>query len=365
MLLVLAVGACASGAGDGSGAEERTATSAAALPFVPETTSEVPSEPRADLAGFATGSALIGRSLEGVRSDLDGIAATGVRWLRADIDWSFVQRGGPSQWDWSRVDAVVREATARGLSVVGLLAYTPEWARPPGTSDKHPPVDPNRFAVFAAAAVMRYADVGVHHWEIWNEPNISDFWEPRPDAERYASLLATASEAVRSADAGAVVISGGLAPGNDVGDGSQVRDAEYLGRLYAAGVAASFDAVAVHPYSYPALPEDATDDFGVNGVRAVHALMKEHGDGGKEVWATEMGAPTGGAGAVSPEVQARTATEAFAAWARYRWAGPMLWFSYRDESPDPNGPQTFGLVSYDGVPKPALAAFEVAVDALG
>ncbi|MCZ7536887.1 MAG: hypothetical protein M5T61_13960 [Acidimicrobiia bacterium] len=289
-----------------------------------------------------------------------------MRWLRVDFDWSFVQRGGPESWDWSRIDVVVREALARGLSVVGLLTYTPEWARPPGTSDKHPPVDPDRFAVFGAAAVGRFAGVGVDHWEVWNEPNISDFWEPRPDADRYAVLLAVVSEAVRSADAGAVVLSGGLAPGSDLADGRQVRDAEFLGRLYAAGVGDAFDAVAVHPYSYPALPGEATDGYGIAGVRAVHALMKRYGDGAKEIWATEMGAPTGGAGSVSPEDQARTATEAYAAWARFRWAGPMLWFSYRDEGPDPNSAaHTFGLVDFDGTPKPALAAFEAAVDALG
>jgi hypothetical protein len=361
--VLLAAGACRGDDGNGSG--QAAAADAEGLPFVTATTVSTPPEPRADIAGIAAGSALVGGSLTQIRSDLDGIAATGVRWLRVDFDWSFVQRDSPDMWDWSRVDRVVREALARGLSVVGLLAYTPGWARPPGTSDKHPPVDPDRFATFAGAAVRRYAGAGVHSWEIWNEPNISAFWEPRPDPEGYAALVVKAADAIRSAAAGSTVLAGGLAPGNDLADGSQLRDTTFLGRVYAAGAGNAFDAVAVHPYSFPALPEAATDGFGVNGVRAMHVLMKAQGDGGKEIWATEMGAPTGGPGSVAPEAQARTVTEAFAAWVRLRWAGPMLWFSYRDEGPDPNSTaQTFGLVDYEGTPKPALAAFGEAVAAL-
>ena len=366
LLAASGLGAC--GAGDSDGDADSGARSEAypeGRPFVTAPATGDPTEPRSDLVGFASGSALLGRSLPEVRNDLDGIAATGVRWLRVDLDWSFVQRDGPEEWDWTRIDAVIREALARGLYVIGLLAYTPGWARPPGTSDKHPPVDPDRYASFAAAAVRRYGDAGVRHWEVWNEPNISEFWEPRPDPERYATLLAQAAEAIRASDDGATVLAGGLAPGYDAADGSGLRDSAFLDRGSGAGAGSSFDAVAVHPYSFPDLPEEATDGFGVNGVGAVHALMEANGDGEKEIWATEMGAPTGGNGSVSLEKQARTVTESFAAWVRFPWAGPMLWFSYRDEGPDPNSvAQTFGLVTYEGTPRPALAAFEEAVAAL-
>lgn len=369
LVLFAAVAGCGDGGGDASVSTGPftlpEAVASTSVPFGTTSTATAPAEPRADLAGFATGSALLGRPLVEIERDLDGIAATGVRWLRVDVDWSFVQHHGPDEWDWSRVDTVVREAVARGLSVVGLLTYTPDWARPAGSSDKHPPIDHDRFATFAAEAVRRYRDAGVRHWEVWNEPNVAGFWEPQPDASAYATLLVRAAAAIRAVDGGATVISGGLAPGADLDDGSQVRDATFLARLYEEGAGEAFDAVAVHPYSFPALPDEATAGYGVHGVGAVHAVMQQNGGGAKEVWATEMGAPTGGPGSVSPEQQARTAEQAFAAWRDLPWAGPMLWFSYRDEGADPSATaETFGLVTYEGTAKPALSAFTDAVATL-
>ena len=45
--------------------------------------------------------------------------------------------------------------------------------------------------------------------EIWNEPNLSGFWKPEPQPERYARLVASAYEAIKAADPGIQVIAGG------------------------------------------------------------------------------------------------------------------------------------------------------------
>lgn len=45
--------------------------------------------------------------------------------------------------------------------------------------------------------------------EIWNEPNLSGFWKPEPQPERYAGLVASAYEAIKAADPGIQVIAGG------------------------------------------------------------------------------------------------------------------------------------------------------------
>ena len=114
-----------------------------------------------------------------------------------------------------------------------------------GTSDKSPPADPAAFARFAAQAARRYAPLGVHHWEIWNEPNLAAFWMPRADPAAYARLLVDAAAAIRAADPRAVVILGGLAPGAD--DGGNRSPLGFLRDVYAAGAKCAFDAVGFIP----------------------------------------------------------------------------------------------------------------------
>lgn len=311
-----------------------------------------------EAAGFCQGHTLLGLPLARLRVDLDGMAATGAKWLRMDFDWSHVQRLGPDSYDWSSIDMVVREAHARGLEVIALLAYTPEWARPRGAPDKHPPLDPDRFAVYASEAAKRYGPLGVRVWEIWNEPNVSDFWAPRPDPEGYAALLTRATAAIRAVDPGATIISGGLAPAADRSDGMQVRDRTFLARLYAAGAGDAFDVVGLHTYSFPVLPTEPVDWNAFASAPLLHRVMEANGDGDKRVWATEMGAPTGGSRGVTEEHQAQTVRVAYEAWTRHEFAGPLIWFAWRDEGPDTtNQAQTFGLVRHDGSPKPAHASF--------
>lgn len=314
--------------------------------------------PAVEIAGFCQGHTLLGLPLAQLRVDLDGMAATGAKWLRMDFDWSHVQRVGPDGYDWSAIDAVVREAHARSLEVIALLAYTPDWARPPGAPDKHPPLDPDRFAVYASEAVKRYAPLGVKVWEIWNEPNVADFWAPRPDPEGYAALLTRAAAAIRAVDPEATILSGGLAPAADRSDGTQIRDRTFLARLYEAGAGGAFDAVGLHPYSFPVLPTETVDWNTFTAAPLLYGVMEANGDRDKQIWATEMGAPTVGPRSVSEERQADSVRLAYETWTRHDFAGPLLWFAWRDEGPDTtNQAQTFGLVRHDGSPKPAHTAY--------
>lgn len=286
------------------------------------------------------------------------MAATGARWLRVDFDWSFIEsERGTFRWDFS--DRIVSRASACGFKIIALPAYTPAWARPAGTTDKHPPRDPGDFAAFVSQAVRRYRSAGVEVWEIWNEPNIERFWRPAPDPRAYATLLGAASAAVHAANPAAMVLSGGLSPAKDAADGSQVAPITFLENLYQAGAGPSFDAVAVHPYSFPVGPKDASVDWN-QFVRLpqMHDLLVAHGDGGKQVWLTEYGAPTGGDGAVSEADQARFVSEAYAAVAGWPWAGPLLWYSFRDqEGPQSDRESHFGLFRHDFRPKLAAEAF--------
>ncbi|MDQ1522040.1 MAG: hypothetical protein QOI55_3113 [Actinomycetota bacterium] len=294
--------------------------------------------------------------------DTAAMAATGARWLRADFYWAIIQGGGPESYDWTSADRVVQAATSRGMEVLALAAYSPEWARPPGTSDHHPPLDPDAYAKFLYQAAKRYAPLGVHAWEIWNEPNVDTFWQPRPDPASYAAMLQRAYVALKSADPKAVVITGGLAPGLDTSDGKTLSAHTFLSRVYDAGAGGSFDAVGLHPYSFPAMPLDAKDWNTFYNAPTLYQVMVDHGDAKKRIWGTEYGASTSGPGSVSDAFQSDVVRDGYRVWLSWPFTGPLLIYVYRDYANNPSDREAnFGLVQHDGTPKPAFATFEAIV----
>lgn len=315
-------------------------------------------------AGFSEGAGIGGRSDAELAAELDGIKAAGATYVRFDIDWWLVQPT-PTTWNWAPIDRVVDAVRARGLKVLGMIGYSPPWARPPGSPDKTPPTNPADYANFARAAVERYAARGVHDWEVWNEPNISMFWQPRPDPAAYVRLLIPAYKAIKGADPGANVITAGFSPAIDLPDGRDVAPVTFLRAMYAAGAKGSFDSVGHHPSNYPNMPMQPVTDYRNNpfgGVAPVlHETMEANGDGAKKIWATEMGAPT--VEGMTPEYLAEYLTEAYEVWESWPWTGPLLWYSYRDGWDSPGEYEAnFGLVKADGTPKgPALTAYKQVV----
>jgi hypothetical protein len=344
-------------------------TEAAQPTAPPPSIGQLPGErlpPRPWRTGFANGVMPLQLDDAQLARDLDGMAATGARWLRVDFYWPTVQEGGPQSWNWAGTDRVVKGAIERGMEVLAMPAYSPEWARPPGTIDHHPPLDPDWYANFVYEAAKRYGPLGVDTWEIWNEPNVEAFWQPRPDPAGYAALLQRAYTAIKKADPDATVISAGLATGLDEADGSTLSARTFLSRVYDAGGGDSFDAVGLHPASFPTLPLEPSDWNSFYNAPTVYQVMVDHGDGDKKIWATEFGAPTGAAqNAVTPEFQRDILLAAYQGWLAWPFTGPLLVYSYRDLAIDPGDREAnFGLVHHDGTPKVAMRAFEDVVTQL-
>ena len=80
----------------------------------------------------------------------------------------------------------------------------------------------NSWADFVSTTVQRYKpgsdlaqdqgwgdDVGIRHWEIWNEPDLNQFWSGT--VEEYYRLLEVGYQTIQAADPEATVILGGLA----------------------------------------------------------------------------------------------------------------------------------------------------------
>lgn len=303
-------------------------------------------------------------ALLGQRSDVDldreiaSLRQAGVGSLRIDIDWSVVEPVRGEQ-DWASIDRVLAVAEKYSMTVLGVLAYTPTWAQrsdvAAGTTHGAP-ADPAQFAAFAQSAVSRYSS-RILAWEVWNEPNLSQFWQPRPDPAGYADLVRQTYAAVKAVAPSSTVIAGALAPASDAPDGSTVRAETFAGGMYDAGAGGSFDALSVHPYSYPALPTD-TSTYAWNAFQRlplVHDVMTRHGDGGKKIWITEFGAPTSTTSrGVSEQGQSQIIAAGLKSARSLPWVGPVYVYNGRDNGTDRNDQeQNFGLLRADFSQKPA------------
>lgn len=305
----------------------------------------------ADGYGFAQGAAWVTGSPADTNRELDAVARTGASWVRVPMDWSQIEptRG---QFNWGVVDNLVSSAHARNLRILGLIGYTPVWARVEGAQllfPTSPPQRPSDFAAFVTGAVKRYGD-RVSSWEIWNEPNLPLFFGFVDNkGGRYAEILKAVYPAIKSVQPNSTVVAAGLSrlPGSD-------SPPNFLKQLYDAGAGGFFDAAAAHPYVFPG-GLAADPEKGWSDVARMHEVMAAHGDGGKKIWMTELGAPTGNSpDSVSPEEQAKQITDVLAAAAQSGSSGPAFIYSVRDvDSADTgNRESNFGaLLTSDWQPK--------------
>lgn len=310
-------------------------------------------------AGFSPGGHLHNLSPSELRADFAAVRDSGATWVRVDFSWSRVEQE-EGVYDWADLERVVATAVDHDLRVLALLTYSPEWARPECDTDKCPPEDPEPFAAFAAAAARHFSPDDVQAWEIWNEPNISAFWSPEPDVNRYAELLTKTVDAVREANSDAFVVSAGLSPAYS--DGVDIAPLDFVEALYELDAMDGVDAVGIHPYSSTSLPlAEGTEEWNTFlQMQELHVLMAEHGDGDKQVWATEFGVATGeDRRATTEERQTEIVEQGFQHFAdgTWPWLGMMFAYSVRDTADDPEDWQSgFGLLRHDGTPKPAYDA---------
>ncbi|MBF4192795.1 family 1 glycosylhydrolase [Mycolicibacterium phlei] len=306
----------------------------------------------ADGYGFSVGAPMTWMSWDEAEGELDVMARTGASWLRVFIDWSRVEPM-PGAYNWGYVDHWINGALDRGIRVLGLIGYSPDWARAPGVYFTGPPTDPEVFASFVKTVVKRFGD-RVSNWEIWNEPNLPLFWGYLGDrAEGYTELLKAAYPAVKEVQPHSTVIAGGLSP-------AFAPDAPptFVAEMYERGAKGYFDAMAMHPYVFPhGLQADTLN--GWSDVERVRALMVANGDGDKKIWMTEMGAPTSAPSAegVSEQEQAKQIVDGLRKAAQTPYSGPAFIFCIRDtDSADRDDREAnFGIVKTDWTPKVAAS----------
>jgi hypothetical protein len=235
---------------------------------------------------------------------VDLAADAGMKWIRVDNNW--LQQTDPcsSSIGWiAPLDTAVTHAQTNGLCVYMTLAYTPSCASlgdTDGSSNNDVP-DPTKWASYVRQAVAHYRGLGVRHFGLWNEPNLSGFFEGT--VQQYVSnILVPGFPAVQQGcqDAGhddCLVLGPELA---HVGENADDYLESVLNAMAAGGL--RFDIIAHHIYQDFDTPIYSGDSFlncleakrWFSNRRSLLEVLEDTGlaPGGvpvMEVWITETG----------------------------------------------------------------------------
>lgn len=296
-----------------------------------------------------------------IRADDDLLqlaAGGGFSWIVQLVEWREVEPA-PGEFFWEYTDWLVRATEYYGLDLVLRLDHPPEWAVSPG---KAIPVDLAAYATIAGRVAARYQG-RVTAYIVWNEPNLAVEWAGLPpDPAGYVELLCATQAAIRAADPQALVASAGLAPTNHA-DATALDDRLYLQAMYAAGAGTCFDVLGAHPYGFaypPGDPHGAHDGLNFARLADLRAIMVEHDDGNKPVWATELGWTTAPVETsqqwlrVSEEEQSRYLVGAFErAGQEWPWLERIAVWNLSVDLATGDEMRGYNILANGGTPKPA------------
>ena len=195
---------------------------------------------------------------------LDSIKNAGVGLLRQKFDWDFLTFGnGPANVNWSYLDRFMTATAQAGITVMPVLFDPPAsmTTAPPAGAQRgsYPPRDLGAIGDFGAMLAAHYGTNGsfwaenpqlprhpITAWQIWNEPSLPVYWEPKPSAASYVQMLRLASQKIKAVDPNAEIITAGLPDSRIKGS---VPLLKYIKQMYRAGAAGAFDTLAVNGYA--------------------------------------------------------------------------------------------------------------------
>jgi polysaccharide biosynthesis protein PslG len=234
---------------------------------------------------------------------------TGVKWIKLQVNWDFLQPDGPNQMDRLQLFERQVELASRpeGMRVLLSVAKAPRWARS-NLSESGPPDNPQQLADFLIL-ILRDTKIGqsIDAIEIWNEPNLQREWQgafPLSGAG-YMQIFRPAYQAVRAYSSSMTVVTAGLAPTSNLP--GAVDDRDYLQQMYDAGLRDFISdpnlVIGIHPYGWANDPaarccgdpnsEPGWDDnphfFFLENIESTRRIMERNGHSAGKMWPTEFG----------------------------------------------------------------------------
>lgn len=197
--------------------------------------------------------------------EYEAYAELNPKWFRISASPRDTPKISEGVYDYRWFDPMVEAYRSRGYKLVICF-----W------EDPIPLTDPERaaFAAWAAALVNRYKDCN-YLWEIWNEPNIAEFW-PNPDPAAYTQLALETGAAIRA-----------VAPDEKiVGLSMAGVDLPFTEACLQRGLGAIADLISVHPYVWQG-PEILPPYY-----QSLRELFARYGLAGLPLMSGEQGYPS-------------------------------------------------------------------------
>jgi hypothetical protein len=186
------------------------------------------------------------------------------------------------EWDWRLLDRTVDLADSHGVEVLYTMGRSPRWASArPNDRGRNPNAEPGGMAEprdledwrnYVRKVATRYKG-RIKAYEIWNEPNLPNFYSGTPEA--MLNLAREAYTVLKQVDPSIIVVSPSA-----VGPTGIPWLEDYLklgGGKYA-------DVIGYHFYIHAQEPEAM-----LGFIDQVHGLTQKYGVGDKPLWNTEAG----------------------------------------------------------------------------
>jgi hypothetical protein len=286
--------------------------------------------------------------------EMEMLADAGFKWVRMDFSWGGTERE-KGKYNFDAYDRLIKAIEPHGIRAIFILDYANRFYD--GGLSPHTEEGRAAMAAWAVEAVRHFAGKGVV-WEMWNEPNIKQFWKPKPSAEDYAKLAVAVGKAIKTAFPDELF----------VGPASSTFDMKFIDTCFKAGCLQYWDAVSVHPYRQKN-PESANEDY-----RRLRMMIRKYAPPGKSIpiLSGEWGY-SGGWKSFNEEQQGLYLPRELLT-NLYNEVPISIWYDWHDDGVDPNEPEHhFGTVHnayrpnaqpvYE--PKPAYIAAQTLTKQLG
>jgi len=275
---------------------------------------------------------------------LDDVGSNlGIRWIRVGFDWFRIE---PNRGDfrWFDTDREVQAAEERGISILGILAYTPPWAssNPGNPLIADPPASRAFWTDFVRATVSRYRD-RVAYWQMWNEANVREFWLGTRQQYR-TEILEPGARTASEASPGIQVVAPGFA---NLGSW---RD------WFREAMNASDLIDIVNHHNYADTGREALEELEQDSIfqPSLRTLMRQAGVDDLPFWLTETGRRT------AEGDQLRYYQDLVATLRQKTWVERVFFYRYWD---GPGAGDTeWGIVNEDFSPKPTYRFLQAVVE---
>lgn len=228
-------------------------------------------------------------------------AYNGVNLQRMAAQWKYLEPQN-NNWTLAAADLIIKIAHQNGIRLMLSLHDPPSWALEGNSGDlklKYPE-GYNEYVEYVEKIVKRYKPgeelakelgwqdgYGVTMFEIWNEPNLKEFWGRT--IKEYADLLKMAQPAIKKECPSCLVLNGGWFWKEGLeSSGSGVSATTAVKEFYDAGAKSFFDLMAFHPYPDQSEGDPLITGEMYNRIDSLSSIMDSYNDN-SGIFANEFG----------------------------------------------------------------------------